>query len=129
MLAPIAAIEDPVRRAEAERLDALFREVTGFAPKLWGEKIGYGMYHYRYDSGHEGDWLATGFGIGAREFSIYILPGYADFPAIAARLGPHRRGKSCWYIKRLADIDEAALADLIKEGLADLQRFWNVHPT
>ncbi len=129
MLAPIAALEDPARRAEAERLDALFREVTGFRPKLWDNKIGYGQYHYRYDSGREGDWLATGFGIGAREFSIYILPGYADFPAIAARLGPHRRGKSCWYIRRLADIDEGALAELIKAGLADLGRFWTVLPT
>ena len=75
MLAPIADIKDPDRRRDAERLDALFREVTGFEPKLWGKKIGYGQYHYRYDSGREGDWLATGFGIGVRDFSVYIMPG------------------------------------------------------
>ncbi len=59
MLDPIANVTDPARRADAERLDAIFRDVTGFRPRLWGKKIGYGQYHYRYDSGREGDWLAT----------------------------------------------------------------------
>ena len=75
MLAPIAALDDPDRQTDAKALDRLFRDVTGFAPRLWGDKIGYGQYHYRYKSGREGDWLATGFGIGARDFSIYLLPG------------------------------------------------------
>ena len=126
MLAPIAAMTDPARQADALALDALFREVTGFQPKLWGQKIGYGQYHYVYASGREGDWLATGFGIGAREFSIYILPGYEAFPEITARLGPHRAGKSCWYIKRLSDIDETALRDLIRAGLERLEGYWPV---
>ncbi|MXQ07807.1 DUF1801 domain-containing protein [Alphaproteobacteria bacterium GH1-50] len=129
MLAPIAALTDDTRKQDALALDALFREVTGFQPRLWGEKIGYGKYHYRYDSGREGDWLATGFGIGKREFSIYILPGYTEFPSLAARLGPHRRGKSCWYVKRMDEIDTEALADLIRSGLDDLAKTWPVEPT
>ena len=129
MLAPIAAIKDEARRADAERLDAIFRDVTGYAPKLWGKMIGYGEYHYVYESGREGDFLATGFGIGAREFSIYILPGYTEFPEIAARLGKHKKGKSCWYIKRLSDVDEGALRDLIRAGLDDLNATWPVKPT
>ena len=130
--APIEALEDPNRRAEAERLHEIFSEVTGWSPKLWqgGKIIGYGQYHYRTKSGLEGDFLATGFNIRARDFSLHILPGYNDGLAdIAARLGPHTRGKSCWYVKRLTDIDEAALRDLISAGLADLANHAVIEPT
>lgn len=129
MLEPIAAVKDGDRRANATRLDGIFREVTGWQPKLWGQMIGYGQYHYRYDSGREGDFLATGFAVRAREFSLHILPGYSEFPQIAERLGPHRRGKSCWYIKSLDKIDETALRDLIAAGLEDLRGHWTVNPT
>ena len=129
MLDTIAAIKDDKRRAEALRLDEIFRDVTGWQPKLWGQLIGYGQYHYVYDSGREGDFLATGFAPRAREFSLHILPGYSEFPEIAARLGPHRRGKSCWYIKSLEKTDEAALRDLIRAGLADLAETWTIEAT
>lgn len=108
------------KREEARALDAVFREATGWPPRLWGKIIGYGEYHYRYDSGREGDFLATGFSMRARDISLHILPGYSEFPEIAARLGPHKRGKSCWYIRNLAVVDPQALGDLIKAGLADL---------
>jgi len=114
---------------EARSLDALFQNVTGWRPKLWGRIIGYGQYHYRYASGREGDFLATGFTFRARDISLHILPGYSEFPEIAARLGPHKRGKSCWYIKRLSDVDEAALCDLIRAGLGDLRGHWDITPT
>ena len=117
---------DPARRDEALTLDAIFREVTGWQPRLWGKLIGYGAYHYRYQSGREGDFLATGFAPGAARVSLHILPGYTDFPEIAARLGPHTRGKSCWYVKRLADVDEGVLRELIAAGLADLARQFKV---
>ncbi|MGI9390271.1 MAG: DUF1801 domain-containing protein [Boseongicola sp.] len=126
---PLASVIDPDKRAEAERLDKIFREVTGYAPKLWGNMIGYGTYHYRYNSGREGDFLATGFNMRTRDISLHILPGANDFPDIAARLGPHKRGRSCWYIKSLDAVDEDALRDLIRAGLADLQKFWPVKPT
>ena len=129
MLEPIAKITDEKRRGEAERLDAIFREVTGWAPRLWGEMIGYGRYRYRYESGREGEFLATGFAVRARDFSLHILPGYSEFAEIAARLGPHRRGKSCWYIKSLERVDEAALKDLIEAGLEDLKGLWEVEGT
>ena len=116
----------PARREEALALDALFREVTGWRPVLWGKLIGYGAYHYRYASGREGDFLATGFSPLAAKISLHILPGYSEFPEIAARLGPPSRGKSCWYVKRLADVDEGALADLIRAGLADLSARYEV---
>lgn len=121
-------VEDlpPDRAGEAHRLDAIFRAATGWQPRLWGRIVGYGAYDYRYDSGRSGTFLATGFSPGPREHSVHILPGYAEFPEIAARLGPHRRGKSCWYVRRLGAIDEDALADLIRAGLDDLARHWTV---
>lgn len=123
------AVDVPRKRAEAQRLDAIFREVTGFAPRMWGPSmIGYGRYNYVYDSGREGDFLATGFAPRKAAHSIYILPGYTDFGAILARLGKHRTGRSCLYVNRLDDIDEAVLRELIRAGLDDLASRWTVRP-
>jgi hypothetical protein len=119
----------PEKRIEAERLDAIYREVAGWQPRLWGKIIGYGRYRYRTQSGQEGEFLATGFNMRGRDIAIHILPGYSEFPEIAARLGPHKRGKSCWYIKTLDAIDEAALRDLIRAGLEDLAREAEVEAT
>lgn len=125
----LTGIEAPERRAEAERLLAIFAEVTGFPPRIWGSSmVGFGRYAYRHYSGHSGESLATGFAPRKAELSIYILPGYAEFGDILARLGPHRLGKSCLYLKRLDRVDEGALRDLIRAGLDDLGRRWPVHP-
>ena len=125
----IAALEPERRRAEAQALDALFREVTGWTPAMWGPSIvGYGRYDYRYDSGREGSFLATGFAPGKARLSIYIMPGYQDFGAILGRLGPHRLGKACVYVTRLERVDRDVLAELIRAGLDDLARRWPVHP-
>ncbi|MEH6835403.1 MULTISPECIES: DUF1801 domain-containing protein [Falsihalocynthiibacter] len=113
------------KRADAVELDALFRRVTGFDPVMWGPSIvGYGRYHYQYESGREGDFLATGFSPRKANFSIYILPGYADFSDILASLGKFKIGKSCLYFNKLADIDVAILERLISAGLKDLNTRW-----
>lgn len=126
----IAAIDDPARRADAIALDALFRRVTGWTPVMWGPSmIGYGAYDYTYASGHSGSSLATGFSPRKAELSIYILPGYQDYGAILARLGKHKTGKSCLYVKRLSDIDTAALEDLVRTGVQDLSAKWPVRPS
>ena len=128
--AHIAGIEDPRRREEAERLDGIFRKVTGFRPRLWsGRMIGYGAYDYTYPTGHSGTFLATGFAVSKRQVTIYVLPGYTPFPEIMARLGKHRTGKSCLYLTRLDDADEDALRDLIRAGLEDLATRWPIAPT
>jgi hypothetical protein len=125
----LAAVESPERRAEAERLLAIFGRATGWEPRVWGSSmVGFGRYEYRYDSGNSGESLATGFSPRKAELSIYILPGYADFGSILARLGPHRTGKSCLYLKRLDQADEGVLVELIQAGLADLAKRWTVHP-
>ncbi len=114
-------VEHPTRRADAARLDQIFREVTGWAPQMWGPSIvGYGSYHYKYYSGREGEMCATGFSPRKTNLSIYIMPGYADFSDQLARLGKHKIGKSCLYINKLADVDEAVLKELIRAGLDDL---------
>ena len=120
-------IEPPARQAEARRLVTIFGEVTGFEPKVWsGGMVGFGRYAYRYDSGHSGVSLATGFAARKADLSIYILPGYGSFGAILERLGKHRMGKACLYLRHLDDSDEAVLRELIAAGLADLRKRWPV---
>lgn len=118
------------RQREAVVLDALFRKVTGWTPVLWsGGMLGYGSYAYTYKSGRSGTWLATGFAPRKAKLSIYIMPGYADFDAILARLGKHTKGKSCLYLNKLEDADEAVLVELIRAGLDDLATQWPVKPS
>ena len=125
----LASVEPARKAAEAQELDALFRRVSGFEPRLWGPSIiGYGRYHYRYASGREGDFLATGFSPRKARHSIYIMPGYQDYGAILSRLGKHKLGKSCLYVNKLADIDLDVLAELIRAGLKDLNALWPVQP-
>ncbi|MEP2784878.1 MAG: DUF1801 domain-containing protein [Pseudoruegeria sp.] len=118
------------RVKEAIVLNDLFREVTGFEPVLWGDSIvGYGRYHYRYKTGREGDFLATGFAPRKAKLSVYIMPGYTDFSEILSRLGKHTTGRSCLYINKLSDVDIKVLGELIVAGIADLNRHWPVEPT
>jgi hypothetical protein len=121
----------PSRRGEDGRaLDQLFREVTGFQPKLWtGDIVGYGVYDYTYKSGRSGTFLATGFAPRKAAMSIYIMPGYQDYSDLLVRLGKHRTGAACLYVNKLTDVDMGVLANLIRRGLADLGRLWPVRPT
>jgi len=124
----LAGVE-AARRDEADRLLGLFADATGWEPRLWGPSmVGFGRYEYRYDSGHSGESMATGFSPRKAELSIYILPGYADFGTILARLGPHRLGKACLYVRRLDKVDQSVLRELIQAGLVDLGKRWPVHP-
>lgn len=125
----LSGLDPEARAADARRLHAIFSEVTGYPARLWhGSIVGYGRYAYRYDSGHSGESLATGFAPRKAEHVVYILPGYADFAAILADLGPHKLGKSCLYLKRLDRIDEGALRRLIRAGLDDLATRWTITP-
>ena len=126
----LAQVTPERRFHEAATLDHLFREVTGFAPRLYsGGILGYGTYDYAYASGRSGSYLATGFAPRKAKLSIYIMPGYADFAPILSRLGKHRTGKSCLYLNKLTDADLEVLAELIRAGLADLATRWQIHPT
>ena len=97
---------------------------------MWGPTIiGYGEYHYTYESGREGDFLATGFSPRKANMVLYIMPGYADFGDILDRLGKHKLGKSCLYINKLADVDLDVVAEIIKAGIDDLGTRWPIKPS
>ncbi len=125
----INAVEDPTRRADALVLFELYKRITGFKPRMWGPTIiGFGRYHYTYESGRTGDSLASGFSPRKANLSIYIVPGYHEYDEILSRLGKHKIGKSCLYVNKLADVDMAVLEELIRTGLKDLEKIWPVHP-
>jgi hypothetical protein len=117
----IASIEPEKKRADGEALLQLFNRVTGMKPKMWGPSIiGYGRYHYKYETGREGEFMMTGFSPRKANLSIYIVPGYR-FPEMQeklSRLGKHKLGKSCLYINKLADVDLAVLEEIVADGLA-----------
>jgi hypothetical protein len=115
----VAAIQDPGKRREIKKIGAMMRRATGARPKLWGQSIvGYGRYHYDYPSGRSGDWMLTGYAPRKQALTVYILSGFEPFAGLMDRLGKFQTGKSCLYIKRLADVDEAVLEDLITQSVS-----------
>lgn len=126
----LAQIEDEPRRRDAAQLVELMQRLTGEPPMMWGGSIvGFGQYHYRYASGHEGDSCLVGFSPRKSEFSIYLMGIYFEDSADAARqmfsrLGKHRLGKACLYLKRLSDIDLPVLAELIALSSTKLRQHY-----
>lgn len=118
----LAAVEPAAKRADALILDTMFQRVTGQSPQMWGPTIvGYGRYHYKYASGHEGDACRAGFSPRKAKHSLYIMECGDDgeeaaFAPLLARLGKHSRGKACLYVNKLADIDLGVLEEMIALG-------------
>ena len=116
----VAAVESDRKRADAEVLLDFFERVTGLQPKMWGPSlIGYGRYHYKYESGREGDMLMTGFSPRKANLVMYIMPGYRSdaMQEKLSRLGKHKLGKSCLYINKLADVDMDVLEEIVRDGV------------
>ncbi len=110
----LAAIENERWREDARRVKSMMERITGWEPKMWGPSIvGFGEYHYRYDSGREGDFLVTGFSPRKKALTIYIMPGFTRYDALMVRLGKFKTGKSCLYINKLDDVDLSILEELI----------------
>lgn len=100
----------------------MFSEITGEKPVMWGTSIiGYGDYHYKYASGREGDWMLVGFSPRKANLSLYIHPGNVD-PKLLKQLGPNTPSMGCLYIKRLSDVDQKVLREVITAGMKGLQR-------
>jgi hypothetical protein len=113
------AIADEAKRKDAKAIAKLMRKITGEKPVMWGTSIvGYGSYRYRYASGREGDWPLTGFSPRAQNLTLYIMPGFAQYDALMTKLGKYSTGKSCLYLKRLADVDTQVLEELIDRSVA-----------
>ena len=114
----INAIEDPEQKKDARKVAGMMRKATGKRPKMWGPSmVGYGSYHYRYASGREGDFMITGFSPRKQALTLYIMPGYGKFDALMKNLGKFKTGKACLYIKRLSDVDEDVLQNLIHKSV------------
>lgn len=112
-------VTDPQKRADAEALIAMMSDATGEEPYLWGPSIiGFGTYHYRYDSGHEGDAPQVAFAPRAREFSLYLSTEQEVRDALLPDLGPHRAAKGCVYVKRLDNLDLDVLRRLVDATVA-----------
>lgn len=119
----LEAIVDEERKADCRRLVEMMSRATGEPATMWGPSIvGFGTYHYRYDSGREGDFFLTGFSSRKTDLSLYIMAGFEPFPALMARLGRHRTGKSCLYVRRLADVDAKVLEQLIVRSVKEMRR-------
>jgi hypothetical protein len=119
----LAAIEDEARRQDCEALARLMAQATKLKPVMWGPSIvGFGSYHYRYDSGHEGDSCLTGFASRKGDISVYLLGNFPGRDDLLARLGKHKMGKACLYLRRLADVDLKVLERLVIESVAEVKR-------
>lgn len=110
----LAAVPNARRREDGEALLEMMRDITGIEPQMWGPSIiGFGSYHYKYESGREGDMPMIGFSPRSRSLSLYIMDGFDDHDDLLSRLGKHRKGASCLYVNKLADVDTAILRELI----------------
>lgn len=118
----IESIEKEQLKADCLELLDLFEKVTGMEAKMWGDSIvGFGEYKYYRSNGDEGDFMATGFAPRSTGPTLYIMPGYSDYSHLLDKLGPHRLGKSCLYLRNLMKIDRDVLSELIQTGLKDLK--------
>ena len=114
----LKSIADDDRRKDCQTLVRIMKRAVGAEPKMWGSSIvGFGHYHYKYASGRENDWFLAGFSPRKQDLTLYIMAGFDRYDALMARLGKHKTGKSCLYLKRLADVDVAVLEELISTSV------------
>jgi len=117
------AIVDENRRKDCKQLVKLMSKVSGQEPKMWGTSIvGFGSYHYKYESGREGDAPLIGFSSRKSDITLYLMLGTGDYQSLLSRLGKHTTGKGCLYVKRMADVDAAVLSDLVGACMEGLKR-------
>ena len=116
-------IEDRQLRADLKIVSAMMRKATGANAKMWGARmVGFGQYHYKYDSGREGDFLLTGFAPRKKGLTLYIMVGFSQFDSLMKKLGKYKTGRSCLYINRLSDVDEKVLEQLINRSVKNMHK-------
>lgn len=119
----VNGIEPETRRADAKALLKIFKTITGKKAVMWSSSIiGFDTYHYKYDSGREGDSTMTGFSPRKSNLAIYIMDGFSDKTSLLKKLGKHKTGSSCLYIKKLADVDEDVLCKIITKSYLTMQK-------
>lgn len=112
------AIKDEQTRSDCFEIVKIMKQATRAEPKMWGSSIvGFGSYRYKYASGREGEWMLTGFSPRKQNITLYIMAGFDRYDELLKRLGKFTTGKSCLYIKRLADVDRKVLQELVTESV------------
>jgi hypothetical protein len=118
----LAKIADEGRRKDCKTLVRIKKKATGAKPEMWGPSVvGCGSYHYKYESGREGDWFLAGFSPRKQDLTLYIMSGFSAYGGLLAKLGKHKNGKACLYLKRLADVDLAVLEELVSRSVEYLK--------
>jgi len=111
------------RKKDCFKLLEIMKQCTDETPKMWGKSIvGFGSYHYKYDSGREGDWFLTGFSPRKQNLTIYITAGFKEYDEIMKKLGKYKTGSSCLYVKKLSDIDIDELKILVEKSVAFMKK-------
>ena len=119
VMAFLNAVEPEKKRQDALIIKELMEEVTGEPATMWGTSIvGFGSYHYRYETGREGDMPIVGFSPRKQAITLYIMGGFENYENLLGKLGKHTIGKSCLYIKKLDDVDKDVLRQLVKQSVA-----------
>ena len=114
----ITSVSDDRKREDSRELIEMMRTITDAEPKMWGSSmVGFGQYHYTYASGREGDFFITGFSPRKTALTVYVMPGFANYDEQLNRLGPHKTGKSCLYLKNLDVIDRDVLEEIITDSV------------
>ncbi|MBV9964030.1 MAG: DUF1801 domain-containing protein [Parafilimonas sp.] len=119
-------ISDETKRKDSFEIIELMQEVTGLPPKMWGTSIiGFGSYHYKYESGHEGDMCIIGFSPRKNNIAIYGMGGEERNKDLLAALGKHKTGKGCLYINKLSDVNADVLKNIFKASFEYLNKKYN----
>ena len=116
------SVSDEKKRQDSFTIMELMKQVTGQEPEMWGDSIvGFGSYHYKYESGREGDWFITGFSPRKQNLTLYIMSGFDEYDQLLGKLGKHTIGKSCLYIKKIDDVDADVLKELVRKSVKHME--------
>lgn len=118
----LETVESETKKADSFTIKTIMEEITGSPAVMWGSSIiGFGSYRYQYNSGRSGEWFLCGFSPRKQSLTLYIMSGFDGIDDYLAKLGKHKKSKGCLYIKRLADVDEAVLRELIQMSVQKLK--------
>ncbi|MCH8957420.1 DUF1801 domain-containing protein [candidate division KSB1 bacterium] len=113
------SVEDEKKRQDCLTILEIMKQITKAEPQMWGTSmVGFGTYHYKYESGREGDWFVAGFSPRKQNLTLYIMAGFSRYDELLSKLGKFKTGKSCLYIKKIEDVDLKTLKELIKQSVA-----------
>jgi Domain of unknown function (DU1801) len=119
----LKSVPDERKRQDSYKILDLMKKATGAEPKMWGDSIiGFGNYHYKYESGRDGDWFLAGFSPRKQNLTLYIMAGFGEYENLLKRLGKYKTGKSCLYINKLSDVELPVLEEIVKKSVDHMSK-------